>query len=320
MHHSSTIDSQLSRRRLHQQHTTTACPACAYSGSAHWRCQPLAPRRTLTHPPSSCSQLQSTPCSIDTPGNDILTWCRLLTPSSNIQSADVLTTDIALTLSSCPSDYYVLISQPGVTKQSFIDSRKHAPYLASALSKTQGSGSSVRSSLTVSDVHGSVDADELAEVLKMQCGVSITSLTASKGSGIPTAELRTTPHLIKLSLPSPAWSDDVASANDAYLQTLIEWLPKQNYTVLYTTSRSASMELQTEETAEYDMPSQIQETLHMDLKRDLGLHARAKEGNQTIVNGPLFDKYQFFTPGSFTILQRGRACSDKFFQVCGWVS
>jgi hypothetical protein len=173
----------------------------------------------------------------------------------------------------------------------------------------------------VPDVHGSVDVDELVEVLKTQCGVAVTSLTASKGSGIPTAQLKSTPHLIRLALPSPSWSDDAASANDAYLQTLIEWLPKQNYTVLYTTTRHAGgrFTAQSEETTEYDMPSQIQDTLHMDLKRDLGLHARAKEGNQTIVDGPLFDKYQFFTPGTHH-LDWLVFIADSAIQDYGWVS
>ena len=52
------------------------------------------------------------------------------------------------------------------------------------------------------------------------------------------------------------------------------------------------------ETKEYEMESPLVEVLHSDLKRDLSLHGRAeKKGNQTMIDGPLFDKYQFLSPG-----------------------
>jgi hypothetical protein len=53
----------------------------------------------------------------------------------------------------------------------------------------------------------------------------------------------------------------------------------------------------------YDFESPIQEALHMDLKRNLGAGITAQNGskspssNQTMIDGPLFHKYQFFTPG-----------------------
>jgi len=35
------------------------------------------------------------------------------------------------------------------------------------------------------------------------------------------------------------------------------------------------------------------------MKRDLGGRAANQTGNQTMIDGTLFDKYQFFTPGIF---------------------
>jgi hypothetical protein len=45
------------------------------------------------------------------------------------------------------------------------------------------------------------------------------------------------------------------------------------------------------------MESQVQETLHTDLRRDLSSGLQKRANNETLVNGPLFDRYQFLTPG-----------------------
>lgn len=78
-------------------------------------------------------------------------------------------------------------------------------------------------------------------------------------------------------------------------------LPTQNYTVLYTTRRAREgwFNAQVMEPVGYEMESDIQETLHSDLKRNLGARVASgnKTENQTMIDGPLFDKYQFFTPG-----------------------
>ena len=142
------------------------------------------------------------------------------------------------------------------------------------------------------------------DVLTSKCGVSVTTIN-SKDNGIPTKDLTSSPRLIKLNLPSPSTekrANDL-SANDAFLASLIDLLPKQNYTVLYTTTRSkdGTLTAQGSDAIEYDMDSQIQESIHLDLKRDLSVHpmANGTGNNQTLIDGPLFDKYQFFTPGKY---------------------
>jgi len=127
-------------------------------------------------------------------------------------------------------------------------------------------------------------------------------------SGIPTKDLTLSPRLIKLNLPTPSAGEEEGthslSTNDAFLASLLDLLPKQNYTILYTTTRSedgvlVAQRLEGTDPVDYDMDSQIQESMHLDLKRDLGIHeaAATAANNQTIIDGPLFDKYQFFTPG-----------------------
>ena len=48
----------------------------------------------------------------------------------------------------------------------------------------------------------------------------------------------------------------------------------------------------------YEMENTFSPSLHMDLKRDLSMGKRASGDNITLVDGPLFERYQFFTPGS----------------------
>lgn len=78
----------------------------------------------------------------------------------------------------------------------------------------------------------------------------------------------------------------------------------EDFTVIYTsTSREAArIDAQAAQDQEYmmedDVPANV---MHQDLKRGLGANFAKKNGsshsNQTIVDGPLFDKYQFLTPG-----------------------
>ncbi|OAL29445.1 hypothetical protein AYO20_09182 [Fonsecaea nubica] len=247
---------------------------------------------------------------LDTTPFFMFSTSELLATTSHIQSAPLLTSNIALTLSSCPSDYYILVSQPGVSAKDYSQSRRSTPLLAKALSPSQSKGSVVRSSLTVPDVFGRLASSTWVDVLKTKCGVSVVSIDASReGGGIPTKELSPSPRLLELVLPAPSAGSNRASdlsSNDAFLASVLDLLPTQNYTVLYTTSRSqdgmlTAQEADGKEAAEYDMDSQIQESMHLDLRRDLGVHAGANtaRNNQTMIDGPLFDKYQFFTPGIF---------------------
>ena len=132
---------------------------------------------------------------------------RLLTTTSHIQSARLLTSDVALSLSSCPSDYYILVTQQGVSTHDYSSSKKSTPLLLKALSPSQAGGSDIRSSLIVPDVLGPLDTSTWVDVLTSKCGVSITTIN-SQNSGIPTNELATSPRLIKLNLPRPISGED----------------------------------------------------------------------------------------------------------------
>ena len=58
-----------------------------------------------------------------------------------------------------------------------------------------------------------------------------------------------------------------------------------------------SRRVQIADSGVYEMESEIQEAMHIDLRRDLSRGLNKRANNETLVDGPLFDKYQFFTPG-----------------------
>lgn len=90
-------------------------------------------------------------------------------------------------------------------------------------------------------------------------------------------------------------------SSDATLKAYLDLLPSRDFTVLFTTTppgvRCESSENESEEKLSFEMDREFQEPLHTNLKRDVAIHQPRKVGNQTIVEGPLFEKYQFFSPG-----------------------
>ena len=83
---------------------------------------------------------------------------------------------------------------------------------------------------------------------------------------------------------------------DLFLYNLLNILPSPNYTVIYTTTPFSGEEQHlVSEPSTYQMDNTMSPLLHIDLKRDLEVHERAASANGTSL--PLFEKYQYFTPG-----------------------
>lgn len=76
---------------------------------------------------------------------------------------------------------------------------------------------------------------------------------------------------------------------DALFYNVLEQLSEESYTVIYLTSPVAGV---IEESRSYDPI--FQEAFHMDLKRDV---TGSKKNNSTRDPRPLFEKYNFFSPG-----------------------
>jgi len=88
--------------------------------------------------------------------------------------------------------------------------------------------------------------------------------------------------------------------SDAFLASVLDLLPSKKYTVVYTTSPVvATQNTQTAEPGSYEMDSMFQAPVHMELKRDLSHHKRESSQNITLPNGPLFERYQYLSPGLF---------------------
>ena len=213
----------------------------------------------------------------------------LLSSANKLSSGEAITSDISSTLSHCPSDHYVLISQPGVSAGDYA-SRKTTPALAQRLSAKHQSN--IRSSVSVSEVVGEVDVSRWEQTLERECGAEVLHVDASSGS-IPS--YKSMPKVLSVAFPAPTTSNRLhdLSVNDAFLESILDMLPSSNYTVLYATTAHGAPE----PSAEHLMDAEVQNPLHMEMKRDLSSGLVRRASNQTIVDGPLFEKYQFFTPG-----------------------
>lgn len=83
-------------------------------------------------------------------------------------------------LSQCPSDTYVIVSQPGVDAEDY-KSGAAAPRLRRRM---LSSDHTIRSSFSVSDVLGEVDPDMLMAEVEDKCEASLLSVDASSPPSI----------------------------------------------------------------------------------------------------------------------------------------
>lgn len=96
------------------------------------------------------------------------------------------------------------------------------------------------------------------------------------------------------SLVGPLW---YLHATDAFLASVMDYILWSEYTVIYSTSpNSSSHQSVADELRTYEMETNFGRAVQMELKRDLSNHRRASS-NITLPNAPLFERYQFFSPG-----------------------
>ena len=159
---------------------------------------------------------------------------------------------------------------------------------------------SIRSSVSIPEVIGDVNLKTWTQQLTESCHVDQLEIDATNGA-IPTSyDMLRGAITVHLAAPSDSRRQDDLSQNDALIASLLDMIPSSNYTMLYTTT--PNRRTSNPDSKEYAMDSEIQESLHMDLKRDLGANAANSTSNQTVVDGPLFHKYQFLTPGEYLFI------------------
>lgn len=83
--------------------------------------------------------------------------------------------EITSQLERCPSDNYVIVSQPGVNVVDY-HNRHSAPHLKQM---TLGREKETRSTLIVTDVLGDIDADKMVRVVQDKCGAVLLRVDAS---------------------------------------------------------------------------------------------------------------------------------------------
>lgn len=97
----------------------------------------------------------------------------------------------------------------------------------------------------------------------------------------------------------PTTHDDRESAllkADSYLNSLLSTI--DSYTVLYATLDNLSPP-QAQHPEQYVMDEPYPSNMHIDLKRDLNSHVvRASNASNPQADLPLFEKYQFLSPGT----------------------
>ncbi|KAL3957901.1 hypothetical protein ACCO45_008479 [Purpureocillium lilacinum] len=174
-------------------------------------------------------------------------------------------------LAECPTDRYLVVTQPGVHAADLRrDDGCAMPHLCRAVDDSR-----IKSRYTVSEVVGSVTGAGVAEYIRSSC-----------------AEKKKTVTVNEVALGSLVGKDRAGalSHNDAVLANNIDSVTKSgSYTILFYSTPS-----------EPAYEPEFVDSLHMDLKRDMEGTPRAGNKNSTQRDTrPLFEKYQFFTPGIF---------------------
>ncbi|CAI7593755.1 unnamed protein product [Penicillium glandicola] len=217
----------------------------------------------------------------------------VLTNSAYIQTGASLLENLSSSLSTCPSDYYVVVYQPGVHSSDFA-TRKSAPRLGA---KMLGKDSSIRSKMSVNEVTGLVEPKDIKTLLEKKCKAQTTAVDASSGSYPSSFEKG--PRIIDVEFPMLSLGSDRAqqlSGFDGFLADVIDRLPSPSkYTILYVTSPREFPE--TDSVIYEASGDSYQDSVHMELKRDYSAQGSASSSSDTSTS--LFEEYQYFTPGIF---------------------
>ncbi|KAH8664313.1 BIG/ATPase V1 complex, subunit S1 [Xylariales sp. PMI_506] len=199
---------------------------------------------------------------------------RPLMSSTSVQS------QINEILASCPTERYLIVSQPGLNIQHVVLSNL-APKLNEALSSSK-----IQTRITLPEVSGSLDLKALGNAVKEACGAQGKVVSVEPYDFDP--------------LPASDW-ESVLSAYDADLSIVLEQYSVSNdYTVIYGAGAFQSEDgvKPDHDTKPYE--AKFEDPAHQELKRQTG--AQVVRRDNTTDKRPLFEKYQFFTPGIFMSL------------------
>ncbi|EEA25812.1 hypothetical protein TMatcc_005951 [Talaromyces marneffei ATCC 18224] len=216
----------------------------------------------------------------------------LSSASSNVVSATSLLSDVWSSLKTCPSDYYIIATQPGVHATDY-STQKATPRLRE---KVLGNDKAIRSNITVTEVVGLLDPTFIRNGLEQECGAQVTKIDGG-ASGI-SLEFKSGPRVIDITFPALSLHESrlqELSHNDAVLADVLDHIPSSKYTLIYVTT-PREYEDEDLSSINYGSSDDLQEPIHQDLKRDF---AESIREDDTSDNRSLFQKYQFLSPGIF---------------------
>ncbi|KAI0866191.1 ER protein BIG1 [Xylaria cubensis] len=178
-------------------------------------------------------------------------------------------------LASCPTSSYILVSQPNLNA-AHLSSKDAVPDLSNALSHAA-------TSYSVAEITGELDLSSIAAYIRETCELP--------SSAVEVVELWPVPS-------SAVGSTEMLKKNDFELGILLDTYGASvdnSYTVIYTGGP------RTEKPQTYTAEFTDSAAGHSELKRQLHdvKSVRRQEKND---KRPLFEKYQFFTPGIFMSL------------------
>ncbi|ROT43144.1 BIG1-domain-containing protein [Sodiomyces alkalinus F11] len=195
--------------------------------------------------------------------------------ASQLQTSTQVLNSVQLILDSCPTERYHIVSQPNLRASDIrgADDCKTRKLCSAA------SNDRVRNTYSVAEVVGKIEADNLSKYIQAAC--------SNQGRAAEVQETALHP------LPSDHLEREKQLAkNDQILdRALDDLLSSDSYTIIYLSSPAGSSKSDVDSTG----------SISAELKK---LRARAwsvrRQDNSTDWNNlPLFEKYQFLTPGIF---------------------
>jgi len=204
-------------------------------------------------------------------------------------------------LQNCPSDAYIIVSQPQVNAADYAP-HNCAPHLRRSLDlEDQGNGI-LKSSFKIADVVGELDVDRIQDYVRTKCGAETLNVDASTGLFDMVDDLQ--PRVVRVEFPplSTVKSERIIklAENDAFLSSIIDLLPSMKYTVLFSTTPVLDEDKPfLHATGAFDRQGGSSSPLRVQKREVSASKGDSSPGNDNLVDGPLFDRYQFFTPGIF---------------------
>ncbi|KAG0645395.1 big1 [Hyphodiscus hymeniophilus] len=218
--------------------------------------------------------------------------------ATQLQSSSAVLETTKSFVQDCPSELYYIISQPSLSSLD-LSSPDSIPHLRRALTNP-----AVLSRYSVAEVVGLRGAivQDLVTEIDVQCG-GVLEFDEVDNSAWKEALREGKKVVITTTFEDlPSLENErmeVLADNDARLhQHLTELVKGYRYTVVYTSTPPFSPIQPSSKSAEVPLyESEFQNREHLDLKRDLRIREDNTSSNAD--TSPLFEKYQFLTPGLF---------------------